>query len=119
MKTVKHPNWDKVKREEQQMLFTPGTPGEKVPFGLLEVGMMAEASVKGVVIKTRLSEIHSSSSANAEIFRINNNHETIDSLSVEDTVFIEIRDIKYLDAGKSDINTPLTSAIGLKEDIYE
>jgi len=106
MKTVKHPNWDKVEREEQQLLFTPGTPGEKVPLDHLEVGMMAEASVKGAVIKMRLSKILPPSSAEAKILRINNNDETIDSLSIGDTVFIEIRDMKRRDAGKNDINTP-------------
>ena len=103
MNTVKHPNWDKV--EKQQLLFTPGTPEDKLPLDHLEVGMMVEASVKSAVIKIRLSKILPPSSAEAEILRIGNNDETIDSLSIGDTVFIKLRDMKCRDVGESDINT--------------
>ena len=95
MKNVKYPKWDEVQVEKQQLLFTPGTSRDKVSLNHLEVGMMVKASVMGAVIKMRLSEITPPSSAEAEIFRIDNKDETIDGLNIGDAVFIELRDMKY------------------------
>ena len=105
MKNVKYPKWDEVQVEKQQLLFTPDTSRDKVSLKQLEVGMMVKASVMGAVIKMHLSKITPPSSAEAEIFRIGNNDETVDSLSIGDTAFIKLRDMKCRDAGKSDINT--------------
>ncbi len=45
MESVKRPTWDKV--DSQQLVFTPGTRGDKASLNQLEKGMIAEGSVKG------------------------------------------------------------------------
>ena len=95
MKNVKYPKWDEVQIEKQQLLFAADTSIDKVSLKHLEVGMEVKASVMGAVIKMRFSKITPPNSVEAEILKIGNKDDTIDGLSIGDTVFVELRDMKY------------------------
>lgn len=86
MKNVKHPKWDK---QEYPQLYD-----DKFPVNHIETGMVAVAAINGVEITVRLVNIPEHSKAEAEVLRIDNKDETIEGLSIGDTVFIELHDMK-------------------------
>jgi len=95
MKTMKYPAWNKV--EYPQLLSSPGTRADKINVDHLEQDMIAEGHIKGVSIKTRLTNILSSSTAEAAILEICSGNETIDGLHIGDSVFIGLADMKSRD----------------------
>ena len=106
MKTVKQPKWD---RQEGAPIIMDSPDGPNRNPSLAEplrVGQRAIGTIGGVEIAVLLTDILTTTSAQAEIISIldgQNDRDVLDDLSIGDTVLIKRADMYSLDI---DTNTP-------------
>lgn len=101
MKPVKHPVWDKQQHDTLIMVSPDSSQHSATSGEPLAVGQQAWAAIGGVEVKVLLTNLLTPTEAEARIIRIRKDkgedQETLGDLSIDDTVLIARKDIRWLD----------------------